>query len=229
MKKVLKTILIVLAALAAVAFMALAVNFVFSLKEPENQQKFSEFINNLGIFGMALMLLVQILQIVIAVIPGEPIELLMGLMYGTIGGLALTLSGIVIGTTIVYYLVKKLGEPFARKFVDTKSFEKLKFLHDPTRRDSLIFILFLIPGTPKDILTYFVPFTNIKFSHFLPLATLARIPSVITSTLVGATVGDGKIWQSILIFAATAVIGLAGILINQCLQKRLQDQQNLKK
>lgn len=228
MKKPLKIALLVLAGIAVIAICALTIPFVLSLKEPENQQKFAGFIDSLGIFGVILMLFIQILQIVVAIIPGEPIELLMGLMYGTWGGLALTLTGIMAGTTLVFFLVKKLGEPFAAKFVDTKGFEKLKFLHDPTRRDSLIFILFLIPGTPKDVLTYFAPFTDIKFSRFLPLATLARIPSVVSSTLVGASVGDGKLWQSALIFGLTGVVGLVGIIANQKLQKRLQDKHNIK-
>lgn len=222
MKKPFRIALFVLAAAAVIALCAVMIPFILSLREPVNQQKFAEFIENLGILGVLLMLFIQILQIVVAIIPGEPIELLMGLMYGTWGGLALTLSGILIGTTLVFYLVKRFGESFARHFVDTKNFEKLKFLRDPTRRDSLIFILFLIPGTPKDILTYFVPFTDIKFSRFLPLATLARIPSIISSTLVGATVGDGKLWQSALIFAATGVVGLIGIILNQKLQEKLQ-------
>lgn len=228
MKKSLKIALFILIAAAIVALCALMIPFILSLREPENQQKFAGFIEDLGIFGILLMLFIQVLQIVVAIIPGEPIELLMGLMYGTWGGLALTLFGILIGTTLVFYLVKRFGEPFARRFVDTKNFEKLNFLHDPTRRDSLIFILFLIPGTPKDVLTYFVPFTDIKFSRFLPLATLARIPSVVSSTLVGATVGDGKLWQSVIIFAATGVIGLAGIILNQRLQAKLQNKHDIK-
>ncbi len=223
MKKWLKITLISLAAAAVVARCVWLIPLVLSLRKPENQAAFEEFVGSLGIFGVLLMLGIQVLQIVVAVIPGEPIELIMGLMYGTWGGLALTLSGILIGTTLVFYLVKRFGDSFARHFVDTKNFEKLKFLRDPTRRDSLIFILFLIPGTPKDILTYFVPFTDIKFSRFLPLATLARIPSIISSTLVGATVGDGKLWQSALIFAATGVVGLIGIILNQKLQEKLQN------
>ena len=75
---------------------------------------------------------------------------------------------------------------------------------------------------------FFAPLTGIKFSRFLPLAVLARIPSVISSTLVGATVGDGKLWQSALIFAATGLVGLAGILINSRIQKKYGGQNNSK-
>ncbi|MGN1128324.1 MAG: TVP38/TMEM64 family protein [Candidatus Flemingiibacterium sp.] len=228
MKKWMKIALLILVCVGVIALCVFMIPFVFSLREPENQQRLESFIKELGALGVLMMLFLQVLQIIVAVIPGEPLELLMGLMYGTWAGLALTLAGILIGTTIVFFLVKKYGEPFASRFVDIKSFEKLKFLRDPVRRDSLIFILFLIPGTPKDVLTYFAPLTGIKFSRFLPLAVLARIPSVISSTLVGATVGDGKLWQSALIFAATGLVGLAGILINSRIQKKYGGQNNSK-
>lgn len=223
MKKITKIVLFALAVIAIAALCVWLIPAVLSLTEPENQQRLAEFIDRLGFFGVLAMLLLQILQIIVAIIPGEPIELLMGLMFGTWRGLFITLLGILIGSTAVFFLVKKLGKPFAERFVDTKGFEKLKFLHDSARRDALIFILFLIPGTPKDVLTYFAPFTNIKFSRFLPLSTLARIPSILSSTLVGATVGDGKLWQSAIIFAVTGIIGIAGIFINSRLQKRLSD------
>lgn len=228
MKKSFKIVLAILICAVVAVFCAGAIILVISLKEPENQLKFAEFIEKLGFFGILTMLFLQILQIVVAVIPGEPIELMMGLMYGTFGGLFLTLLGILIGTMLVYFFVKRFGEPFAKKFIDLKSFEKFKFLKDPSKRDLFVFILFLIPGTPKDILTYFVPFTDMKLSHFLPLATVARIPSVITSTIVGNSVGEGNLKKSIFVFAITAIIGLVGIFIDKMFRKRLQNNHNSK-
>ena len=124
---------------------------VWSLREPENQAAFENFVGSLGFFGILLMLGIQVLQIVVAVIPGEPIELIMGLMYGTWGGLALTLTGILIGSAIIYFCMKRFGTGFASKFVDTNGFKKFRFLNDPAKRDSFIFLLFFIPGTPKDV------------------------------------------------------------------------------
>ena len=160
------------------------------------------------------MLGIQVLQIVVAVIPGEPIELIMGLMYGTWGGLALTLTGILIGSAIIYFCMKRFGTGFASKFVDTNGFKKFRFLNDPAKRDSFIFLLFFIPGTPKDVLTYFAPLTGIPFVRFITIATLARIPSVVTSTLVGSSVSKGEFLKSLIVFAITGVVGIAGILIN---------------
>lgn len=199
---------------AIVALCVWLVPLVYSLREPGVQEKFRAFIESLGILGVLAMLVLQILQIIVAVIPGEPIEILMGLMYGTFGGLFLTLAGIFIGQAIVFFAIKRFGIKFASRFVNIKKFEELSFLKSPDKRDSLIFLLFFIPGTPKDILTYFAPFTGIPFLRFIVIATLARIPSVISSTWAGATISDGSFIKTALIFAVTGAAGLIGIIIN---------------
>ena len=204
--------LIIVAAVTALCVWLIPL--VASLKDPDVQAKFQEFIESLGVFGVLAMLLLQILQIIVAIIPGEPIEILMGVMYGTFGGLLLTLLGIFIGQTIVFFAVKKLGLKFAARFVDVKKFSELSFLKSPEKRDSLIFLLFFIPGTPKDILTYFAPFTGINFVRFIVIATLARIPSVISSTWAGSSISDGSLFKTVIIFALTGIIGIIGIIIN---------------
>ena len=80
---------------------------------------------------------------------------------------------------------------------------------------SLNDILFFIPGTPKDILTYLCPFTKIKPLHYFILSTFARIPSIVSSTLVGDTLADGSMWTAAIIFVATGVLGLIGITLNK--------------
>ncbi len=216
-----KKLLLALKIAAAVIVLAVIVMLciwliplVASLAEPENQEKFREFIESLGALGVLAMLVLQIIQIVVAIIPGEPIEVLMGIMYGTLGGLLLTIVGIVIGQTLVFFTVKRFGIKFASRFVDVKKFSELSFLKRPERRDGLIFLLFFIPGTPKDILTYFAPFTGINYLRFIVLATLARIPSVVSSTWAGATLSEGSIIKTVLIFAITGAVGLIGIYIN---------------
>lgn len=224
-KKLSLTLKIIAAAIILAAIAALCIwliPLVSSLSDPEAQANFKGFIESLGVWGVLAMLLLQVLQIIVAIIPGEPIEILMGVMYGTFGGLALTLIGIAIGQTAVFFAVKKLGVKFAARFVDTKKFNELSFLNTPEKRDSLIFLLFFIPGTPKDVLTYFVPFTTVPFARFIILSTLARIPSVISSTWAGASISDGNIFKTVLIFAVTGVTGIAGIIINNRITAKKQ-------
>ena len=86
-----------------------------------------------------------------------------------------------------------------------------------------MFILFFIPGTPKDIMTYFVPLTHMKLGHFLLLSGVARLPSVITSTVGGNALGSGNHWFAVAVFAITAVLSAAGIWMYRRIVKRKEE------
>lgn len=185
-------------------------------------------VSSMGAGGVLLMLFLQIVQVTFAVVPGEPIELVMGAMYGTWCGLLLCLAGCVVGSLCVFAAVKFFGKGYIESFADSKSFEKLKFLKDPARRDVFVFLLMFIPGTPKDVLTYFAPFTGINLLRFLIISTVARIPSVITSTYVGSTFAEGSYIKSAAVFVVVGVVSLVGIFIyNKIVENKNKSEKNI--
>ena len=183
-----------------------------TLLTEEGRAEFKAYIDSIGILGWFVTLGIQLLQIFIAFIPGEPIELMLGFIWGPWIGLITCLLGIFIGTVIIFLLVKKLGRPFVQKVVGDKDLSTYKFLSDPRNLDMTVFILFFIPGTPKDALTYIVPLAPIKPVRYLVIATLARIPSVITSTLLGDSIAEGEYLVSVIVFAVTALVSVVGII-----------------
>lgn len=198
--------------------------FVESLLSEEGRICFKEKIDSFGIAGWFIMLGVQVLQIIVAFLPGEPIEIVMGMFYGSFGGLFTCLLGILIGTIIVYLLAKLIGLPFVRLFVKEEDFKKFKFLNNPLKVEMTVFILFFIPGTPKDALTYLSPFIPMKKSRFFLIATIARIPSVVTSTILGDQLIEGNYIIAIIVFVITAIISIAGIIFNNYYTKKKQEQ-----
>ena len=108
-----------------------------------------------GLMGVGVFLGIQILQVVVAVLPGEAVELAAGLIYGTWGGLALCLLGVFVSSVLIYYTVRALG---ARASAG-EALKKYKFLRDEEHIEFALFLLFFIPGTPKDLLTYAGPFS----------------------------------------------------------------------
>ena len=94
--------------------------YVLSLQDEAVRAQFEAYIDNLGIWGFFVMLGIQILQVIIAIIPGEPVEIISGVLYGGFGGLCLCLLGILIGTAAIYFAVKKLGYPLVHKFVSNE-------------------------------------------------------------------------------------------------------------
>lgn len=215
-----KFIILLLFVAACVAVTIWLLPWIISLKDEAGRVAFEEYIQSKGAWGILILLGVQIMQVVIAIIPGEPIEVISGLLYGTVGGWLICTVGVLIGTVVIYYIVKLLGVSFIQKIVNIEKFERFKFLKDAHRLEAVTFLLFFIPGTPKDLLTYFMPMTTIKPLTFFWISAVARVPSIISSTWAGASLGEGKWIQTILIFVGIGLIGILGIWLNDRLITR---------
>lgn len=211
----------IIALVIFVAVSALACFYIYRMYKNNGMESFEELVASLGPWGVLFMLALQILQVVFAIIPGEPIELIMGALYGTWWGCFICLCGVMIGTVIIFLLVKWLGKGFVESFSDGDKFKKLKFLKNPTGRDIFIFLLMFIPGTPKDLLAYFAPFTGINIWRFLVISFIARIPSVISSTYVGKSFASGDYVKSIVVFIIVGAVSLCGITVyNKIIEKK---------
>ena len=192
------------------------------LSEPDGQEKFKAWVDGLGFLGWLATLGIQLIQIFIAFIPGEPVELMMGYVWGPWLGTFTCLLGIFIGTSVIFLLVKKFGQPFVQKTVGNTALSRFSFLSDPIKRDSVIFILFFIPGTPKDALTYIAPLVPMSAFKYLLIATFARIPSVVTSTILGGSLADGNYILAVITFFATALITVLGAVFGNAYIKKKQ-------
>ncbi len=175
------------------------------------------------LLGLMLFLLIQTAQIIISVIPGEPLEVMAGMLYGTLGGFFWCTVGIIIGSSIIFYAVRKFGIKLAEKFIDTNNLFDYDFMKNNAGMETILFILFLIPGTPKDVLIYVAALSKIKLSTFLIITSFARIPSIVTSTYAGSNIGQGNIEKTILIFVVIALIGLIGIYLEPKIMKKLKE------
>ena len=208
--KLLIIILSCILCILAICFCFKTAPFLSSLNNEEYQIKLEQYIIDKGWKGWAILLVVQVLQIFIAFIPGEIVEIVAGLLYGPISGLFICLLGLLIGSILIYYAVKL----FANKYLEIYK-SKLKtysFLNNPQKIYLYLFILFLIPGIPKDIFIYLAPFLPIEFVSFLIISMFARIPSILSSTIIGNSLMEGNYLISIIIFLAFAIIGILGIL-----------------
>lgn len=181
------------------------------LSEPDYQAGIQKWINKMGGAGMLLILAIQIVQVVIAFIPGEPVEILAGALYGTVPGLLICLAGCVFASTIIFSLSKRFGKKLLYRLFSKEKVENWKWLQDSQKTEMVTFILFFIPGTPKDMLTYIVGVTEMNVRKFIAISTLARIPSVLSSTMIGSTMRQGDWELSLTVFIITGLIGIVGI------------------
>ncbi len=168
------------------------------------------FLERFGWKGRFILLGLQFLQVIIALIPGEVIELGAGFAYGGFEGTLICLAGVAAASSLMFLLVKKAGAPLVETFISREKIQELRFINSERKLKRLVFILFLIPGTPKDVLTYFVGLTNLQLSQFLAITLIARIPSVISSTFCGQMLSDKDYITAGLVYAVTGAVSLMG-------------------
>ena len=159
-------------------------------------------------------------QVVLAVIPGEPLEIVGGYAFGVAEGTLLCLLGATVGSITVFGLVRRLGAGVVNLFFSGEKLHKLRFLQHSPKRILLFCLIFVIPGTPKDLLCYYAGLTDIRLPVFLMICSVGRLPSLVTSTLGGDAVGVKSYLLAVVVFVVTLLISGAGVLAYDRICKR---------
>ena len=210
--------------LMAVAVIIIALVCIFVgiplIKLAGKPQEFRDWVDSKGIWGPVLYVALVIFQILIAFIPGEPLEIVAGYVFGTFKGTVLCIAAASLGSIIVLFLVRKFGKALLEIYFDKEKIENLKFLQSSQKKIVVFMILFIVPGTPKDLLCYYGGLTDIPMPLRIFLCTVCRLPSIITSTIGGNALGTGEYGFAIIVFAVTAVISAIGIYIYNRLSKK---------
>ncbi len=196
---------------------AIGIPLVRFASEPEH---FREWVNGYGFWGRLLYMGMVILQTVVAFIPGEPFEIAGGYAFGAIEGTALCMIAATLGSLAVFLLVRRYGMRLAEVFFSREKLMSLRFLRESSKRDMLFMIIFMIPGTPKDLLCYFAGLTDMRLPVWLLICTLGRVPSVLSSTVGGNALGEGSYLAAVIVFAATALLSACGILFYRRMSDR---------
>lgn len=172
----------------------------------KNPKEFRLMIKSMGVWGKFIMIGMSAFQIIVAVIPGEPIEIASGYAFGWFFGAIYCLIGTIIGQMIVFIFAKKYGMDFVKIFLSESKLKKMKFLKDNKKIYLSTFFIFLIPGTPKDVLSYAAGVTTIKLIPFLLISGIARIPSVVSSTIGGSYLGTKNYTMAAVVLIGTLII-----------------------
>ena len=163
--------------------------------------------------GQLLFIGMVVLQILAAIIPGEPLEIAGGYAFGAIEGTILCLIGGMIGSLLVIMLVRRFGIRLVHVFFPPEKLETIRFLKSSPKRTVLFLLIFMIPGTPKDLLCYFVGLTDMKLPVLMVICTLGRLPAIVSSTIGGNALGTERYIFAVIVFAVTFLISMTGLII----------------
>ena len=146
----------------------------------------------------------QIIQVVVCILPGQPIQFAASYMFGVGAGFLLSIIGAVIGTTISFYTAKLLGSDAMHLFFGEEKIKEYQRRLNSGRGLLMAFLIYLIPGVPKDLVSYAAGISEMRFRPFLLAATVGRSPAMLGSLLIGHFFGKQNY---------TAMIILTGIVI----------------
>ena len=213
---IIRLILTVLVFIACIVITIKILPIVSNLSDENYRVYFKEKVNAMGFKGVIFVLLLQILQIVVAVIPGQPLEIVSGMLYGPIGGIFVCLVGIFIGTAIVFYLVRKLGTDFMQLFFSPEKIDSIKnskIFKNSAKFEFIMLIIFVIPMMPKDIFIYLGGISPVRPKRFLAIATLARIPGLFLTVYMGNRISNGNFSMVVVLIAIILIIAAIGYFI----------------
>lgn len=190
------------------------------LRFASQPEVFRQWVDDHGLWGMAAYVAMVLLQVLVAVIPGEPLEISGGYAFGALRGSLLCLLGAFLGSVLVFALVRRFGRELVEVFFPREKLDSLHFLQSSPKRDILFWLVFTVPGTPKDLLCYFAGLTDLSWGKWLLLCSVGRLPSVLTSTIGGSALGVKDYQFAILVFAGTLLLSGAGLLLYRGLCRR---------
>ena len=185
--------------------------------EPE---KFRIWVNSNGVWGRFAYVGMMILQIIAAFLPGEPFEMVAGYAFGTIEGTALCFIASAIGSILVLLLTRKFGIKLVKLFFDDNKINSVNFLHSSPKRILMFAVIFVLPGTPKDLLCYFAGVTDIKMWILILICSFGRIPAIVTSTIGGDALGTKSYILAIVVLIITFLIRFSGVIVYRLISKK---------
>ena len=230
-RKAVNIILVTVAILIFIIAMVYIAPIMKDISTTEGQIAFKEKIEAAGFLGMLMLFALEVAQIFFVIIPGEPLELLAGMCYGTLGGTVFITVSVFLTTTALVFFVRKYGKKFIEDSFGKEKVEKIensKLLNNPKKVELVMIILFLIPGTPKDLLAYIGGMLPIKPLRFILISTFARFPSVISSTIAGDNLINGRPHITLIAYIVSFIFTAVILFLVNIFDKNKETKETLK-
>lgn len=185
-------VLITSSALGLIFFwdQTLASRFLFNLQEIiDNSDALRDSILASSPFAPLYFIGLQILQVILAPVPGEASGFLGGYLFGAWSGFLLSSIGLAIGSGLAFAIGHLFADTLKERWTTHRIYRQYNRLIE--KNNFVVpFILFLLPGFPKDLLSYLLGLSAMPMRVFIFIATLARMPGTLVLSLQGAQVYD---------------------------------------
>lgn len=182
------------------------------------KQKMIGFLDSLGAWRTPGFIALQAVQVIIAPIPGEITGILGGYLYGSINGTLLSTIGMTIGSYVAFLLARVFGKPLAERIVPRDIMERFDYLLQ-CKGLFLVFLLFFVPGVPKDYFCYIFGLSAISTMEYMVLSTIGRLFGTILLSLEGSSLKSEQYWMFWVLAAVGLVSGALAIIFRKRFEK----------
>jgi uncharacterized membrane protein YdjX (TVP38/TMEM64 family) len=183
-----------------------------------DRKRITSFLDSLGPVSFLGFIFLQTLQVVAAPIPGEVTGLIGGFLYGPLLGLLLSTIGLTIGSLAAFLLSRIFGRPFVERFVKKETMAKYDYLLHH-KGAFLVFLLFLIPGTPKDFLCYILGLGHLSTREFLVISTVGRFGGTALLTFGGNYIRHHQYYRFSILLAGAVLFIFFSLLYKDKLER----------
>jgi len=190
-----------------------------------SRKKIVHFLNSFGPLSVVIFIGLQIVQVLIAPIPGELNGFIGGYLYGPVLGTIYSTIGLTIGSWLAFLLARWLGMPFVEKIINPQVIQKYDYFMEH-RGIPITFILFLIPGFPKDALSYIIGLSHMRTTTFLILCTAGRLLGTIMLSISGSYARNNQNAAMLAILGISALITLLAYYYHEELVNLLRKKKN---
>lgn len=169
------------------------------------------FVNSHKIIGRLAFVGIQTLQGILP-IPLELTTIAGGYVFGKLQGCLLTLCATVISTAVIFYFTRQFGHRLVDLFFTPERQKSVRYFRDEKMRDTVTWIVFLIPGTPKRLFVFSAGLVPQDFRRFLVISTAARVPALLACSFGGDALSGGNYTRAVVIFLITGAVTVLGLL-----------------
>lgn len=179
----------------------------FTVRLYQDKKFLKETVRSWGWMAPLVFIAIQALQVIISPIPGEITGPVGGALFGTWLGLLYSTIGLTVGTLFCFWVGRKWGEPLVRPWLSEHHWNQMNFVLE-AEGAIICFILYLIPGFPKDIVSYLFGISPMPFWLFAVVSTVARLPGTWISSYFGAHVAEQQYIYAIAFMAIVIALCL---------------------
>ena len=177
-----------------------------------------EWITQFGAWAPLVYIAVQVFQVVVFIVPGDVVQIAGGYLFGVAGGLVYSLIGIAIGSAIDFYVARLLGRTFVEGVFGAERVAEFDRVSSSSRARTGFFLLFVIPGLPKDVLVYVAGISTLRFPAFLLVTMTGRLPGILGSAIIGDSAAQERWFLSVFVFGLAVVLFALGVLFRRRVQ-----------